>query len=102
MTRSTGRPVEPLGEDLLPGLAGHVAGDAAVDHRPALSAVGTGLAVAQQPQIDVVQRKGQTHAHPAHARRDLQRRAGGRQLVAEGIGELMFQRIGHGELRARL
>ncbi|MCY1552667.1 hypothetical protein D9M68_890770 [compost metagenome] len=64
--------------------------DAAVDHRPALDAVDR---VAQQPEVDVVQRKGQPHADPAHAGRDFQCFAGGGQGVAQGVVEFAFEEV---------
>ena len=45
-----------------------VPGDTAVNDGPAGLTVDL---VTQQPQVDVVQRKGQTHANPADAGRDL-------------------------------
>jgi hypothetical protein len=41
--------------------------------------------VAQQPQVDVVQREGQGHADPAHAGRELDGGAGRGQGVAQRV-----------------
>ena len=79
---------ELVGEDLLPRVARRVVGDAAVDDGPAGAAVDL---VTQQPQVDVVERERQLHAHPAHARRDLERAADGGQRIAERVGELLFE-----------
>ena len=52
------------------GGAGGIVGNAAVDHRAALQRpVGTVNVVAQQPEVDVVERERQRHAQPAHAGR---------------------------------
>jgi hypothetical protein len=87
--------VERGREHLLPLRLRFVAGDAAVDHRPALAAV---EAVAQQPEVDVVEGEGQRHAHPAHAGSDLEGGAGGRERVAEGVLQFGFLRIHAGGL----
>ena len=92
ITRSTGRPSQLVGEHLLPGRARGVVGDAAVDDGPALAAVD---AVAQQPQVDVVQRERQRHAQPAHAGRDLAACSpGAGSGVAEGVVQFGFVRVG--------
>ena len=61
--------------------------DAAIHHRPALTAV---QGVADQPQVDVVQGERQGHANPANTRRNLQRLGGWRQDVAQRIVKLRF------------
>ncbi len=91
--------VELRREHLLPGSDGRRVRDAAVDDGPALSAVEP---VAQQPQVDVVERKRQLHAHPAHARRHLERNAGCGQGVAERVVEFGFPGIGHAHPGVRL
>ena len=54
--------------DLLPSLSGGGVVDAAVHRRPAFlhhaGLRGMGQAVTQQPQVDVVEGKGQAHAQP--------------------------------------
>ena len=64
-------------------------GDAAVDDGPALARLAF-LAVAQQPQVDVVERERQAHAQPAHAGRHRQR-APGPAARAEGVVEFGFR-----------
>ena len=74
------------GHHLFPGGAGGVVGNAAIDRRPALQrAVGAFDLIAQQPQVDVVQGKGQRHAQPAHARRHRHGVAQGGQRVGPGV-----------------
>jgi hypothetical protein len=57
-------------ENLLPLRTALGPVNAAVHHRPAFQvgalAAGIGQAVAQQPQVDMVQRKRQHHAYPVH------------------------------------
>ncbi len=79
------------GKDLLPVRLRRLVADAAVDDRPALAAVDL---IAQQPEVDVVEREGQAHADPEHARRELQHAGGFRQGVAQGIAEFGFAEIG--------
>src|SRR6266705_512592 len=62
-------PRDASGEDALPQRARGVVADAAVDECPA-------LAIFEQPEVDVVERKRQRHAQPVHAGRDLQGLAG--------------------------
>lgn len=73
-------------QDLLPGLAHQAAVQAGIDGGPAALA---GLAVVDQPQVDVVEGKRQRHAQPAHTGRHFGRLAGGgqgnRQVVDGGI-----------------
>ena len=90
--------VERLVEHLLPGGARFGVVDAGVDHRPAVAAVD---AVAQQPEVDVIQRKGQHHAQPLDARRDADGAALRRQLVGQGVvqGTFEFGGNGHGCLK---
>jgi hypothetical protein len=66
--------------------------DAAVHNAPALHTID---AVAQQPQVDVVQRKGQGHANPFNAGCHLQRATAVGQGVAQWVMELHFQFV-HG------
>mmetsp|Transcript_53307 Transcript_53307/g.125313 ORF Transcript_53307/g.125313 Transcript_53307/m.125313 type:complete len:212 (-) Transcript_53307:768-1403(-) len=84
--------VQAFGKHPLPVRPRVFAGDAAVDDGPALAAVD---AVTQQPQVDMVQRKRQAHAHPAHAGRQVQRLAGAGQDVTQGIVEFGFAGVGH-------
>lgn len=60
-THQHGQALQFLCEHLFPVGARLGVVDAGVHHGPALAAVD---AVAQQPQIDVVEREGQLHAHP--------------------------------------
>ncbi len=75
------------GKNLLPLGFCFVPADAAVHHGPAVLPVDL---VPQQPQVDVVQRKRQAHAYPSDAGCHLQRAAGGRQNVAQGVEKLRF------------
>ncbi len=85
-----------VGEDLLPRRACAGVVDAAVDDGPAFApAFRRVLMVAQQPQVDVVQREGQLHAQPAHAFGYRLRVADGRQRVAEDVMQFAFKGIGH-------
>jgi hypothetical protein len=56
--------VERRRQQPLPQTLGLLVVDAGIDDRPA-------GAVVDQPEIDVVEREGQRHAQPAHARRHL-------------------------------
>ena len=78
------------GEHLLPLRLGFVPRDAAVDDGPALAAVEL---VAQQPEVDVVQREGERHPDPAHAGRDLERGAGFGEGVVQRVLQLGFEGI---------
>src|SRR6185312_3954879 len=88
------RPVELVRDDMLPEALDGVAGDAGVDNGPT-------RAVRDQPQIDVIEREGQRHAQPAHARRDLAPAAGGGsgsgkvRAVKPPSPALMTYRAGH-------
>ncbi len=75
-------------EDVFPVAADLVRGDPAVHHGPARLAVEF---VAQQPEIDVVERERQRHAQPPYAGRHLQVLARLGQRVGERIVELLFQ-----------
>ena len=79
-------PLKLLRKHLLPCGACCVIGNAAIDDGPA-------IAIGQQPQVDMVQRKWQTHAQPAHAGRDFQGMATVRQRIGQRINEFGFQRI---------
>ena len=69
---------DDFGEDFLPMGARFVQADAAV-HR------GPPLCVAQQPEIDVIERERQRHAQPVESRCDLANAAGsGRFREREG------------------
>ena len=74
-------------EDLLPLRAGLVPSDAAIDHRPALDPVD---GIAQQPEVDVIEREGQRHANPTHAGRHCERLADFGEGVAQGVMEFAF------------
>ena len=56
------------------------------------------ISVAQQPEVDVVERERQAHAHPVHAGRDLERAPGLGGRGAEAVVELAFQSV-HQHLR---
>jgi hypothetical protein len=81
--------LQRLGFDLLPGLSGGRVVDAAVHRGPAFlhhAGLGrVGQAVAQQPQVDVVEGEGQTHAQPKHAGCHFGDRAGRRQVLTQRI-----------------
>ncbi|MNV73512.1 hypothetical protein D3C71_1666700 [compost metagenome] len=94
-----GQALELLGEDLFPLGAAAVAGHTAVDHGPAVASAGAVIeAVAQQPEVDVVQRKGQAHAYPFDAWRHFQAAAGRGQFVCQRVVDFMFKQI-HGGRR---
>ena len=61
------------------------ASDAGVHYRPS-------AAVAQQPQVDVVEREGERHPYPRHAVRDLAHRTG----VPDRLERMMHRGRGHG------
>ena len=82
-----------LPEDLLPLGSGLVVGDTGVDHCPAFAPV---QLVAQQPEVDVVQRKGQGHADPLHTGRDLDAAARLGQAVAQGVEQAGFELVAGG------
>ena len=78
------------GHHLAPSFLRRRVGHAAIHHGPAVSnAGGRFLGVSQQPQIDVVQGKGQRHADPPNALCHLQSLArfgeGGAQRKAQGF-----------------
>lgn len=75
--------VQASGKNLFPTRAGFIIGNAAVDDGPA-------RAIFQQPQIDMIERKGQLHAQPKHARGDLLDRAGFGKELFKGIIQLRF------------
>ena len=77
-------------EYLLPLRPRLVPGDTAIDHRPALDPVD---AIAQQPEIDMVERKGQRHANPSHAGRHFERLANFGKGVAKGVVEFAFEEV---------
>src|SRR5258706_5213956 len=92
-------PRDACGEDTLPQRARDVVADAAVDEGPA-------FAVFEEPEIDVVERKGQRHAQPVRAGRDLQRVAGRRlravRILQDGFGAhaLWMARGGRSRIRS--
>ena len=75
------------GEDLLPLLARLGAIDAAVDDRPALAylAMQIGLAITQQPEVDVIEGKRQGHADPLDAGGHFQSLGRTGQGIAEWV-----------------
>jgi hypothetical protein len=81
------------GKHLLPSGARGIVADAAVHDRPAGHAV---LFVFEQPQVDVIERKRQPHAHPAHTGCHFQRLAQSRQGIAQWVKQLVFEGVGHG------
>jgi len=85
-----GQAVEFLIKHVFPLRTRFIAGDAAVHHRPALDAV---QRVAQQPEVDVVERKRQAHAQPLHARRHHQGAAGLGQRIALRVVQAGFERV---------
>src|SRR5712691_922439 len=92
-------PRDAFCEDALPQRARGVVADAAVDECPA-------LAVFEQPEVDVVERKRQRHAQPVHAGRDLQGFAGRRRrgvwILQDGFGghALWMTRGGRSRIRS--
>src|SRR5204862_643868 len=91
-------PRDASGEDTLPQRARGVVANAAVDECPA-------LAVFEQPEVDVVERKRQRHSQPVHAGRDLQgltrRRRRGVRILQNGFGghALWMARGGRSRIR---
>jgi hypothetical protein len=82
------------GEHRVPGFARLVAGEAAVDD-------GDRIAVVEQPQVDVVERKRKAHAHPAHARGD----GDGLAVCGQAVERILEVREGggrHGVILDRL
>ena len=79
-------------KNALPSLARGVVGDAAIHNRPTLAALDL---IAQQPQVDVIQRKRQPHAQPAHAGSQFDGAARLGQRIAQGVVQLLFQFIHH-------
>ena len=75
------------GKNLFPLLARLGAIDAAVDDRPALAylAMQIGLAITQQPEVDVIEGKRQGHADPLDAGCDFQSLGRTGQGVAERV-----------------
>ena len=79
-----------LRQHLVPGGAGGVVGDAAIDGGPAAAALEL---IAQQPQVDMVEGKRQRHAQPVQAGRQFGQRSRRGQHVAKRIVQLRFGRI---------
>ena len=77
---ATGWPQRPRGERILTVVEATALGCA---FAYAAGVLRVGLAVTQQPEVDVVQRKGQAHAQPEHAGRHLGGLAGSRQVLAQ-------------------
>ena len=84
------QPAERIVENLLPARLDLFVRNATVDHRPTLTPID---AIAQQPQIDVIQRERQRHARPHHAGGHLPDRAAGRQGIAHRVVQLLLQSI---------
>ena len=80
--------IEFIGKNGFPLGLGSVVVDTAIDNAPTLRA--TDL-VTQQPQVDVVEHKGQRHAYPLDARRHGDAVAGVGEGVAQGVMQLQFQ-----------
>src|SRR3989338_6664510 len=80
-------------KNLLPLRPGRSTVDAAVHHGPPVQhdTASARLSVAQQPQIDVIQCKGKTHANPVDSRRDLDGAALGRERLAQRVVDLVFE-----------
>jgi hypothetical protein len=93
-----GQALQMLVEDLLPSAARGVVGDATVHDGPAFAQPSLTIveSIAQQPQVDVVQREGQAHAHPLHAWGHGEGAAQCRQLLAQRIAKFVFLCVGHG------
>lgn len=77
------------GKDLLPLIACLGAVDAAVDDRPAFAylSMQIGLAITQQPEVDVIQGKRQGHADPLDAWCHFQ----GLGRIGQGIAERVMK-----------
>ena len=96
ITRSTGRPCSSRSNTC--SQAARVASLVMPQSTMAQPRGRSRVAVAQQPEVDVVEREGQRHAQPAHAGCELERAAERRQLVGQGVVELGFVGL-HGRLR---
>ena len=91
-----GQAVQLVGKHFFPLLARFGLVNAAVHHRPARDGAARAVQlIAQQPQIDVVERKGQTHAQPFHTGGHLHGASGCGQGVAQGVVQLLFEGV-HG------
>ena len=75
--------------DLKPSFSRGLVVDAAVHRRPTFlqdtRLARVGQAVTQQPQVDVVQCKGQAHAQPQHARGDFHHAARPGELIVQWV-----------------
>ncbi len=105
MTRSTGSPSRPVANTS--SQAARVAGSSMpqstmLQPSRAGSPPSACDPVAQQPEVDVVERERQAHAHPANAGRDLDRAPGLGSRGAEAIVELGFQGVHRSRLRFTL
>ena len=86
--------VEFVREHLLPRGAGRVVADAAVDDGPALDRPsGPSWRSRSSHRLMWLSWNGSVHAQPAHARRDLERRADLGQRVAERVVQREFVRV---------
>jgi hypothetical protein len=89
------RTAERLCQYLIPQRTRFIEPDPAVHRGPAIR-------LANQPEIDMVERKGQRHAQPQHPGRDLEHRAGcRRRRLGESerggrVGGCRRQCLGHG------
>ena len=75
------RAIQPR-DHLAPEFAHGIVGEAGIDDRPP-------VAVAQQPQVDMVELEGKRHAQPEDTRRDFDLLAGGGRMrmgIMQGHG----------------
>ena len=75
-------------KNLLPLRPGLISGNAAVHYGPTLTAI---QLITQQPQVDVVQCKGQRHADPLDPRGHFHRCTRRWHVVAVGVVEFLFE-----------
>ena len=85
-----GQRLHELAENALPLGAGRGAVNAAIHHRPAGHAIHL---VSNQPQVDVIQGKGQFHPYPEHTGRHLQAQLRVRQRVVPGVVQFELVRV---------
>ena len=78
--------------NLLPEPTDLFGSDSTINQRPAVAPLKT---VPQEPEMNVVERKGQGHAQPADSRGDFDQLGGAWQAFSEGVLEFQFVRM-HG------